>query len=356
MAADQRALLKSLTLGHYSVTYAGRLNMQLMVQGRPTTAGSSPAPPVISSVREVTISTDKLDESVEFYGKHFGYRIVTKAELNEQSWRDVWQLPRGTIARAVLMRVPGYEEGAFRLVEFRPTSKVFIRVPFRPLDTGHAGCDMTVPDLKARLTAMVDEGYSLASPLFSFVPPNTQATVTEAIALGPTGERLPMVYYKQLGSAGPEPPSPTYAPVVSTFQGIDSDIEQEAAFYRELGLQVTRDRSFDLPEVNEAIGLPHDLRFRSIQLAHPDAPYGRLSLAQFLNYRGRNVSDRSDPPNLGILMVSFRALDFEELIRRLKGLGAYIVAGPEQVQNPIYGSARVITVKRPNGAWLEFYG
>jgi catechol 2,3-dioxygenase-like lactoylglutathione lyase family enzyme len=346
----------SFRLTNAAVSDARRLNMHLMAQGRPITAGSPSVPRVISSVREVTISTDKLDESVEFYGKHFGYRAVAEAELDEESWRDTWQLPRGTIARTVLMRVPGYEEGAFRLVQFRPTSKVFIRVPFRPLDTGHTGCDMTVPDLKARLAAMLDDGYNLASPVFSFVPPDTQAMVTEAIALGPTGERLPMVYYQQRGYAGPEPTSPTYAPVVSAFQGIDSDIEQEAAFYTELGLQVTRDRRFDLPEVNEAIGLPHDLRFRSIQLAHPDAPYGRLSLAQFLNYRGRNVSDRSDPPNLGILMVSFRALDLEELIRRLKRLGAYIVAGPKQVQNPIYGSARVITVKRPNGAWLEFYG
>jgi len=254
------------------------------------------------------------------------------------------------------MRIPGYEEGALRLVQFWPTSKVFIRVPFRPLDTGHAGCDMTVPDLKARLGTMVDEGCNLASPLFSFVPPNTQATVTEAIALGPTGERLPMVYYRQRGSTEPEPASPTYLPVVSTFQGIDSNIEEEGTFFIELGLQVTRDRSFDLPEVNEAIGLPHDLRFRSIQLAHPDVPYGRVSLAQFFNYQGRNISDRSDPPNLGILMVSFRALNLEELLHRLKRLRAHIVAGPRQVQNQIYGSARVLTVKRPNGAWLEFYG
>src|SRR5260370_40966740 len=98
-----------------------------MAQGKPIAAGS-PVPRLISSVREVTISTDRLDESVEFYGKHFGYRAVAKAELDEESWRDAWQLPRGTIAHAVLMRVPGCEEGAFRLVRFLPTSKGCIPV------------------------------------------------------------------------------------------------------------------------------------------------------------------------------------------------------------------------------------
>jgi hypothetical protein len=55
-------------------------------------------------------------------------------------------------------------------------------------------------------------------------------------------------------------------------------------------------------------------------------------------------------------MVSFHTLNMEELLQRLKKLRAHIVAGPRQVQNPIYDSVRVITVKRPNGAWLEFYG
>jgi catechol 2,3-dioxygenase-like lactoylglutathione lyase family enzyme len=311
--------------------------------------------PLIGNIREVTISTDRLNESVEFYRKYFGYHVVASGDLNDQAWREVWQLPRGTTARAAVMRVPGHEEGGFRLVQFRPASQVFIRVPFRPLDTGHAGCDMTVPDLRARLAAMVDEGYNLASSVFSFVPPNTRATVTETIALGPTCERLPLVYYRQPGSTEPEPTSPTYVPLVSAFQGIDNDIDQEAEFYKMLGLQVTRDRNFDSPEVNEAIGLPHDLRFRSVQLAHPHLAYGRVSLAQFFNYRGRNVSDRSDPTNLGILMISFRTSDMPELLRRLRSAGASIMGGPKRISNAIYGSAQTVTVKRPNGAWLEFY-
>jgi catechol 2,3-dioxygenase-like lactoylglutathione lyase family enzyme len=310
----------------------------------------------ISNVRQVTISTDKLAESIDFYRKYFGYQVTASSDLNEESWKILWSLPKTTTAYSVLMRIPGYEEGTLRLVEFRPTSKVFIRVPFRPLDTGHAGCDMTVPDLRARVNAMTEEGYNLVSPIFNFVPPNTQAKVTEAIALGPTCERLPMVYYRQQDSTEPEPTAPTYVPVVSTFQGLDSDIDEEAVFYKELGLQVTRDRTFDIPAVNRSIGLPHDLRFRSVQLANPDSPYGRVSLAQFFNYHGRNVSDRSDPPNLGILMISFYALQMEDLVHRLRKLGSRVIAGPLQVRNSIYGDVRVITVKRPNGAWLEFYG
>lgn len=324
------------------------------------TVGPAPGTPavdtsLISNIREVTISTDRLEQSVDFYQRHFGYQIVASTELGEENWRRLWNLPARTTARLVLMRIPGHEEGAFRLVQFNPTSKVFIHVPFRPLDSGHAGCDMSVQDLHTRLTAVTDEGYNLASPLFSFVPPNTKATVTEAILLGPTGERLPMVYYTEPGSQAPEPSKPVYAPIVSGFQAVDHDILQEAAFYQALGLQVTRDRSFNLPVVNEAIGLPRDLRFRSLQLAHPDVPYGRVSLVQFTNYRGRNVSDRSDPPNLGILMVSFRTSDLDGLLGRLRQNGARIQGGPLKLKNSVYGNSTVVTVKRPNGAWIEFY-
>jgi catechol 2,3-dioxygenase-like lactoylglutathione lyase family enzyme len=313
------------------------------------------ADPIITNVQEITISTDRLEQSVEFYQKHFGYRVVKMAELKEKSWQRLWGLPSGTTARAVLLQIPGYGEGSFRLVQFSPVSKVFIRVPFRALDTGHAGCDMTVSDLRSRVGALVDEGYNLASPFFSFVPPNTQATVTEVIVLGPTGERLPLVYYTPPGTQAAEPENPVYVPVVSAFQGVDNDIEQEASFYESLGLQKTRDRSFDLPAVNEAIGLPSDLRFRSIQLSNPGVTHGRVSLAQFYNYKGRNVSDRSAPPNLGILMVSFRTTDMENLVRTLKKAGAQVFAGPLELTNSLYGSCKCVTVRRPNGAWLEFY-
>jgi hypothetical protein len=325
------------------ITSAGLLN------------ADEPQVPLISNLREATISVADFDESVNFYREQFGYDVALQAELKDDVWRRLWRLPPDTTARVAIMRSSGSETGAFRIVQFSPTSKILIRVPYRPLETSFVGCDMPTRDVPGRFHAITGQGWGSVSSVLTFVPPKMTQAVTVAVVIGPTGERLPLVSLTELQN------DPKYsqifkahAPIYIAFQTTE-DIERDTSLYTSLGLTVVRDRTFQLPELNRAIGIAEDAQWRSLQVSHPDQTFGRVGLVQYFNKRVRNISDRTDPPNLGLVMLSFRTRDMSETLARLKRTAAHIMCTPTHVENVVYGKSEVMTVKQPNGGWLEFY-
>ena len=311
--------------------------------------------PLISNLREATISVADFDESVNFYRDQFGYDVAFQTELKDDVWRRLWRLPPNTTAQVAILRSSGSETGAFRIVKFSPTSKILIRVPYRPLETSFVGCDMPTRDVVGRFTALTGQGWAAVSSVLTFASPKLTKPVTVAVIIGPTGERLPLVSLTALQN------DPKYsqvfkehAPIYIAFQTTE-DIERDTSLYTSLGLPVVRDRNFQIPELNRAIGIAEDAQWRSLQVSHPDETFGRVGLVQYLNKSVRNISDRSDPPNLGLCMLSFRTRHMAETLARLKRTAARIMCGPTRVQNGLYGGSEVMTVKQPNGGWLEFY-
>jgi catechol 2,3-dioxygenase-like lactoylglutathione lyase family enzyme len=318
-------------------------------------SGESPDKPLVSNIREVNISVPNLDEAVRFYTEAFGFTLIRMAELTDSAWQKVWRLPQDITARVALLRKGQSEFGGFRLIQFLPTSKVPIRYPYRPLDTSFVGCDMPVANVPERFQAMTARGWGSVSEIFTFLPPQMTKPVTVAVLIGPAGERLPLVSLTELQN------DPAFsqemrsgAPVYISFQ-VTEDIERDTALYTALGLVVVRDRTFQMPKLNRTVGLPEDAKWRSLQVSNPGETFGRVGLVQYLNLRGRNVSDRSDPPSLGIFMLSFRTRDMMETFKRLKSSAAEVICEPVTVENDVYGKTEVMTIKQPNGGWLEFY-
>jgi catechol 2,3-dioxygenase-like lactoylglutathione lyase family enzyme len=314
------------------------------------------APPeFISNIRESTISTDSLEESVHYYREHFGFHVVRSADLNDDVWRRLWQLPYGHSAKAVLMEVPGHDIGSIRLVQFSPLSKIYAHLPHRSLTTGYGGMDMEVPDMTTRFEALVRHGHARVNAPIQYEPPKSGQTLTESVVIGPSGERLPMVIYRDVANNNaPMPATPEYRPVLAVFQVVE-DLQGAKQAYLRLGLQITRERETSIPEVNRALGLPVDTRYRAYQLGNPNERFARPILVQFLNKSVDNLSDFSNPPNLGLLMTSHKVRDMEEGMRRLETTEAKIMAGPLEIDNGIYDSTIAMTFKQSNGAWVELY-
>jgi hypothetical protein len=311
--------------------------------------------PLISNLREATISVADFEESVNFYHEQFGYDVALRVELKDDVWRKLWRLPPDTTAQVAILRSSRNETGAFRIVQFSPTSKILIRVPYRPLETSFVGCDMPTRDVAGRFNAITGQGWAKVSSILTFHSPKLTQPVTVAVIIGPTGERLPLVSLTALQN------DPKYsqvfkahAPIYIAFQTTE-DIERDTKLYTSLGLTVVRDRTFQIPELNRALGVAEDAQWRSLQVSHPDETFGRVGLVQYLNKRVHNISDRSDPPNLGLVMLSFRTRNMAETLARLKPSAASIMCEPTRVENALYGSSEVMTVKQPNGGWLEFY-
>lgn len=311
--------------------------------------------PLVSNVREVTISVADFDESVGFYRDQFGYEMAVEAELSDVPWRKLWRLAPDTKARVAILRSVNSETGAFRIVQFSPTSNVLIRVPYRPLDTSFVGCDMPTRDVAERFRVITGRGWGAIGNLFTFVPPKMTKPVTVAVVIGPSGERLPLVSLSALqNDPAYAQVFPAQAPIYIAFQVTDN-IERDTALFTSLGLPVVRDRTFQVAELNRAIGVAEDAEWRSLQVSHPEQTFGRVGLVQYLNKQGHNVSHRSDPPSLGVMMLSFRTADMAETLTRIKRSAATIMCPPTPVDNALYGKAEVLTIKQPNGGWLEFY-
>src|SRR5437764_1190293 len=97
---------------------------------RPTAAELSPAQ-FISNIRECTISTDRLQDSIHYYCEHFGFEVARRTTLQDAAWRSLWRLPEGTSATAVLLAAPHSHIGSIRLVRFSPLAKIFAHLPYR---------------------------------------------------------------------------------------------------------------------------------------------------------------------------------------------------------------------------------
>jgi hypothetical protein len=327
-----------------------------MVLGSSIAQNESPSvPPFISNIRESTVSTDSLDDSIHYYRDHFGFAVIRCAELKDPAWRALWRLPGNIRAQAALLQVPGSEIGSIRLVQFTPASKIYAHLPHRSLSTGYGGMDMEVPDMTARFQGLVNHGHARVNAPIRYTPPNSKQMLTESVVIGPSGERLPMVIYRDIAKPD-EPTSATieYTPVLAVFQVVE-DLQREKEVYLRLGLQITRERETSIPDVNRALGLPVDTRYRAYQLGNPTQRFARPILVQFVNKRVENLSAISNPPNLGLIMTSYKVADIGQARQRLEGAEVTVICEPVKIANPLYGSTMALTLKQPNGAWVELY-
>ncbi len=82
---------------------------------------------------------------------------------------------------------------------------------------------------------------------------------------------------------------------------------------------------------------------------------GSVELIAFDGAVGADFSERAKAPNLGILTLRFPVADLEAYRQRLATHGVEAVNGPSTITMEPYGEIEIMTIRSPEGAWLEFY-
>jgi catechol 2,3-dioxygenase-like lactoylglutathione lyase family enzyme len=82
---------------------------------------------------------------------------------------------------------------------------------------------------------------------------------------------------------------------------------------------------------------------------------GSVELLRFEGAEGRDVSSRAVPPNLGILMLRFPVGDIDAFAAHAASEGIEIVMPPLTVELAPYGVRKLLAVRGPGGAWIEFF-
>ncbi len=122
------------------------------------------------------------------------------------------------------------------------------------------------------------------------------------------------------------------------------DLEAAKAFFTELGMELEGETQVDGPWVGQVIGLD-DVRADITMMRTPDG-HGRVELTRFHTPKAVRAEPESAPANaLGIRRIMFAVDDIDDVVARLRNLGAELVGEIAQFED----SYRLCFLRGPEG-------
>jgi hypothetical protein len=310
-------------------------------------------------VQEVVVGVRDLDASLTTLLPAMGYRLLWRGDA-DASLLALWQLPPDSRARQAVIAAPGTEIGTLRLVEFRAGPQVEIRSSARPFDTGGIfninvfvrGIDDTFAGLQQRGF----QGYADPSRYELFGRPYAGALVR-----GHDGLVLNLL--ERLDRGYDDVPTFTVMSHVLNSTLVVADFGAARRFFEDgLGWVKRWEASPKWqPDGRNNMGLPESLvmsgavRERAASFAvSATADGGTIEILAFEGLRGHDYSDRTAPPNLGLLMYTIVVTDLDAWLAAARARGTVPLVAASTVDLAPYGSTRAAVVRAPGGAWLMF--
>jgi catechol 2,3-dioxygenase-like lactoylglutathione lyase family enzyme len=314
-------------------------------------------PFTISGWTEVVQSVGNLEQHQRFMEEVAGWEVIDSGPV-DSSMLTAWQLDSSVSAEHVLMGNPGTSRGYLRLVKFHGVEQVQIRSGAQPWESGGIfDINVRVLDMEAKFREIQARSWhSFSDPIhYNFGP----FEVKEWIVVGPDGLAFALIERVKPELEG----WPQMRDISRAFNStqIVSDMPAALRFYRDvLGFK----KYIHWQGVSEkagpsVLGLPQELTTqteREIWVLHPQGVNeGSVELLQFKGLSGRDLSPRAIPPNLGILMLRFPVSDLDALVRHLDQQGVETQGPVTTTQLAPWGVSRQVSVRAPDGAWLDFY-
>ena len=332
----------------------GRLVVLLAVA---TACAAEPrdATPTIEGWHEAVVSVESLDTWVDFWTTTNGWRVVTRNETSaETEWHDREGEP--LTGRTAVLAAPGEESGYVRLIQFDAPGG-HIRPNAQSWETGGwFDFNVRVVDLERKSRELMARGWNgYSSPVeFTFGP----FIVREWLARGPDGVVIAMIERVQPPLEG----YPHLTDVSRLFNAtqIVPDLDESLAFYQDtLGFDTYIEHDgASKAEGENVLGLPHELAddiVRRVRILHPEGNnLGSVELLQFVGISGRDFSERTAPPNRGILSLRFPAKRLAELAGRIRQSDGRVIREPAFVDLPPYGRVERLVAAGPAGELIEF--
>ena len=111
--------------------------------------------------------------------------------------------------------------------------------------------------------------------------------------------------------------------------------------------------------MQNVMGLPNEVadtqRWNISMLKAPGAAGGSVEIASLPGISGRDFAPLADPPNRGIISLRFPVDDVGALHEKLVDANVPIVNAPQTVSLPPGDDVRMMTVRAPCGARLDFF-
>jgi len=311
----------------------------------------------IGGFSEAVISVTAFDAHLEFYAGVAGWEVVERGTADPR-FESFWGLESAGPIQQVVLRNPGTDTGYVRLLRFPQDARQPIRSNDQAWDTGGIfDLNLRVADMDTAFARLSELHWQATSdPLeFSF----GRFRVKEWVVRGPDGVRYALIERVEPPLQG-WPHMQQFSRVFNSTQ-IVRDIEAARSFYVDkLGFDVYLASNQPSPAAGpNVLGLPHNLAAeisRQVYILHPAKTNdGSVEILQFAGATGTDFAARAVPPNIGALALRFPVRNLDRLLTRLHEHDIEIVAGPATVTLPPYGEARLVAIRSPDGAWLEFF-
>ena len=310
---------------------------------------------------EAVFIVNDLAASKRFYIDFIGWHVIAE-DLNEQSHANTslvisWQLGSNVKAKQVLLAEPNVDGGFIRLVSLANTAQCYIRPNNQIWDTGGIfDVNTRVTDIFNLAQQMHKQGwFGVNDPVpMQFGP----FKVFEWLAKGHDGATFACI--ERIEPPLENSQQTTLFSAIFNSSMIVVDHQLEVDFYQKvLGFEslVEQKACFDSAKSN-VFGMPHNWVNKSphhlSMLGPASRKGGSVEIVSFPDMTGSDVSDRANPPNIGIATLRFLVDGLDAFICHCKSLNVTIVN--ESVMTiPHYGSCKLVVLTSPQGTWLEFY-
>ncbi len=315
-----------------------------------------------SSISAVMIGVADLAASESFYADRLGLVPGEREHWSGREFEGYWGLPAGTGAETVVLSAGGATVGRVVLIRFDADGAP-VRDEAQRRFYGLSNLNFYVEDVMAAIGEFREAGYPFWSMPVSYQLADEVGAPTEVVFEGPDGVPINLVELSggdpgtSIGEmatyvAGFRDAEHASTPVVSSAHTVRSR-EKAVRFYETvIGMRVYVDQVLEGGPANHRLSLPEGSQTH-ITFLRGRHPFGKVVLAQPLNYECVDLSPRAAPPNIGYFCQAFEVDDIAAAAEACPTVGAEIVAPVAWRRLPGRGEVRSMLVRCPGSGALQ---
>jgi catechol 2,3-dioxygenase-like lactoylglutathione lyase family enzyme len=316
-----------------------------------------------SPVSVAVIGAEDLDASLAFYEGTMGLEVADRLTWAGPEFEAHWQVPAGTRAKVAFLAHGADPVGRIQVMEFDGADRKLIRQPGVKRAIGLFNINVYTSDIARDYEQLSSKGFSFwGEPARQDFGPGVGETFELAFD-GPDGVAInlvelitqdPQTMVGQLNEyvANYGRTDTGFTSVVTTAHTV-ADMEKALAFYYgPLGMTLFIESVLDSVELNRAMGLPDDAKTRSV-LVQGDHQYGKIALAEPMNYEIPDMVPDGQPPNIGYIAQSFEVDDLDAVAAACTEVGAEVYAARQELALPGRGNCAAMIVRNPGSGALQ---
>lgn len=310
------------------------------------------------ALQEIVVGVDDLKTGLQVYREGLGLTVLRQGDLDPETTSRLWGWSGG--ARAAILGRPDVADSVrVRLVAAHVESangQLAGRGADDTRTAGSLGIGFTTQGIGPVRDRVAAAGVRFLSEPVELTPEPDGPTGPqrfEVFGQAPCGEFIVLIERRNVptpyGSLSAE--NPVSEPLHTSH--VVTDLTHCSRFMsRVLGHEVLFREKCEGEEFDRLMAVNSGTRFWFEMLGHPDHPTGRII---FIEYEEVREGRQHSPPGHGISGLAYTCDSIEATLARAAAAGVVSTAEPVDIDDPLLGRGRVVTLQPPWGSRLELW-